>query len=213
MSLRTWLRRPISAPNFSAQTVLIVAVLQLLLCVGLTIILSNDPNWARWHISYLGEGNSSSAHFFNISMWVGGGLVGWFGWKFYQGLRQLKKSQRFKDIKPKVVLAGILTIALCIYLVGMFPRSFGVLPHDIFGHAIYFVFLALCVSSPWILPGMSKWFYVTSYLFHAVMVGLFVMYWTGVSDSLYVAEVATFVFFVGWSGLLLAQLKAGSGRG
>jgi hypothetical protein len=32
-----------------------------------------------------------------------------------------------------------------------------------------------------------------------------VLYWTGVSESLYVAEVATFVLFIGWTSLLLGR--------
>ena len=210
MSVRTWLQRPISTPDISTRLLLVIAVLQLVFCVGLTIILSNDPNWARWHISYLGEGGAFSATFFNVSMWVGGALVGWFGWSLYRQLRQRKaQSRRSMNHKPRVILAGLVAIAICIYMVGLFPRDFGVLPHDIFGHAIYFIFLALCVSAPWTLPGMPRWFYVVSYLFHAAMLILFVLYWTGVSESLYVAEVATFVFFISWASMLLVRVEKG----
>lgn len=210
MSVRTWLQRPILRLNISARSILVVIIVQLLISIGLSIMLSKDPNWARWHISYLGEGDKLSAHFFNVSMWMAGALVGWFGWIFYREIRALRdSSKRFASLKPGVILVGISAIAACIYLVGLFPRSFGVLPHDIFGHAIYFIFLGLCVSSPWIVPGMRRWFYVASYLFHGAMLVFFVMYWTGISESLYIAEVATFVFFVAWASILLIQVSKG----
>ncbi|OYX43288.1 hypothetical protein B7Y94_01910 [Candidatus Saccharibacteria bacterium 32-49-12] len=208
MSLRTWLQRPISTLNISARFILGVVVVQLLVSVGLSAILSNDPNWSRWHISYLGEGDIFSAHFFNVSMWVAGALVGWFGWAFYQELKKAKaSSSELALMRPGVILAGISAIAVCIYLVGLFPRSFGVLPHDIFGHAIYFIFLALCVSAPWILPGMSRWFYAASYLIHAAIIGLFILYWSGLSESLYLAEVATFAFFILWVAIIIRQAE------
>lgn len=171
--------------------------------VGVVIVLANDPNWARWHVSYLGEGDGLSAHIFNALMMIGGVLMAAFSVLLYRQLKQL--SSRYAS---KFILANFLTISLCIYLIGLFPRSVGVLPHDIFGHAIYFLFLLLCLSTPWTLPGMKRWFYVVSYLFHVAMLVLFVLYWTGVSESLYVAEVVTFVFFIGWTVLLTRENPA-----
>lgn len=187
-------------PEISVRGALGGIVIYFALAVGVSVLLANDPNWARWHISYLGEGDAFSAHFFNTCMMIGGALLAGFSGMFYAHLRR-----RYPAAKSRFVLVNFLAISVCIYLIGLFPRSFGILPHDIFGHAIYFLFLLLCVSAPWSLPGMKRWFYVVSYLFHAAMIGLFVLYWTGVSESLYLAEVATFVFFIGWTIMLLGQ--------
>lgn len=202
------LHKKISLPRIATEHRLTIVSLFLAFVVFATVIFANDPDWARWHISYLGEGNSPSAHFFNISMWVAGLLVFWLSLSFREDLEKLKSSsKKFKNVKPKIVQAGLVLMAVCVYLVGLFPRSFGILPHDIFGHVIYFTFLLLCLASPWILPGLSKWFYWVSYAFHGAMMVLFFMYWTGISDSLYVAEVATFVFFLGWLMLLVRESR------
>lgn len=207
-----WLRRDTGLQNISTETILIIIVMFLVGTLGLTIILANDPDWARWHISYLGEGNKSSAHFFNISMWVAALLVLWLSISFRRDLDLLKSSNktRFAGMKPEVVQLGLVVMAICVYLVGLFPRSFGILPHDIFGHVIYFAFLGLCIASPWILPGLSRWFYVVSYAFHGAMMLLFISYWTGVNDSLYIAEVATFAFFLGWLSMLVRESRIGT---
>lgn len=173
-----------------------------------TIVLTDDPNWAKWHISYLGEADSFSAHFFNVSLWVAGWAVVGLALAVGRDLAQAKaRTKRFANSKPRLVAATLAAMGLCVYLVGLFPRSFGIFPHDIFGHGIYFLFLFLCLISPWILPGMKAWFYGLSYGFHVVMVGLFVLYWTGMSESLYEAEIATFVFFLGWLGLVIRETR------
>lgn len=200
MQVPSWFRTQVRMPRVSARMALTGVVVYLGLAVGSSILLSNDPNWARWHISYLGEGDSFSAHFFNTNMMIAGLLMAGFSIALYHYLRT-----SYRQARRVFIVVNFLAISACIYLIGMFPRSFGVLPHDIFGHAIYFLFLLLCVSAPWSLPGMRRWFYVVSYLFHAAMVALFVLYWTGVSESLYLAEVATFVFFIGWTVILLDQ--------
>ena len=204
MQENSWLRQRLRLPSVSTALILVFVVVVLVGSFGVTVLLANDPNWARWHISYLGEGDSFSAHFFNVSMWIAGAMVVWLSLAFGRDLKALQASApRYAAMHPMIVQAGIGLMGMCVYLIGLFPRSFGILPHDIFGHTIYLVFLLLCVGSPWILPGLPKWFYVMSYAFHASMIGLFVLYWTGVSESLYAAEVATFVFFLVWMVLLL----------
>ena len=185
----------------SASRLLVLVSVYFVLAVGLSIVLSGDPDWARWHLSYLGEGGSVSARIFNGSMILGGGLMAWFSLLFHGHLISIGSRA------PKLITTGFLVISACISLVGFFPRSFGVYPHDIFGHTIYFVFLLLCLSSFWTLPEQKRWFHVVSYLFHMVMLTLFVMYWTGISPSLYLAELANFVFFIGWTFLILSQEK------
>lgn len=201
MQNNLWLNKQLKLPSISVRKGLILVVVYFLLAVGVSIFLSNDPDWGRWHISYLGEGSSTSAHFFNASMMVGGFLFAWFSLLFHGHLVSIGARA------PKLITASFLLISACIYLIGLFPRSVGILPHDIFGHTIYFAFLVLCLATPWALPGQKRWFYIVSYLFYIAMLALFVMYWTGVSASLYLAEAANFVFFVGWTALLLSQEK------
>lgn len=209
MKLSDWLKRDVPAPKVSTWVILSVTSVFLVLVIVLTVWFSNDPNWARWHISYLGEGNSFSAHFFNISMWVAALFIFWLSLSFRRDLDRLQAEggARFRGVKPQIVQLGLIIMAVCVYLVGLFPRSFGVMPHDIFGHVIYFAFLALCLASPWILPGMSRWFYVSSYAFHGAMMIIFIAYWVDINDSLYTAEVANFVFFLGWLMLLLRESR------
>ena len=197
----------------STKRSLVLAILFLIIIwfvatVSVSAFLSSDPNWARWHISYLGEGDKLSAHIFNYSMMAGSLLLVALSWCFYKYLLEAKtQNHRYFKFKPEYILIGMLAISLCVYLIGLFPRSFGIMPHDIFGHAIYFIFLILCISSPWILPGLDKKFYLLSYGFHIAMVGLFIAYWTGLSESLYLAEVATAVFFVAWMVFLLKNTE------
>lgn len=199
MKNNRWLDKQFKLPSISARKGLFLVVVYFMLAVGVSIFLSNDPDWGRWHISYLGEGGSISAHFFNVSMMIGGFLFAWFSFLFHDHLISIGARV------PKLITASFLLISACIYLIGLFPRSVGIFPHDIFGHTIYFTFLFLCLATPWTLPGQKWWFYVVSYLFHVAMLALFVMYWTGASASLYLAEAANFVFFVGWTVLLLSQ--------
>lgn len=198
MNLPSWLKQKIELPKITVGLSLAIVVIYLALIVGITILLSNDPNWWRWHISYLGEAQAFSANFFNYGMMIGGFLLAGFSFTLFNFLKKF-------NARCLLILAGFLLISICIYLIGLFPRSYGILPHDIFGHAIYFIFLLLCLTTPYTLPGLKPWFYVVSYLFHLAMVILFIMYWTGISDSLYLAEVATFVFFIGWTIILIRQ--------
>jgi len=208
MNLSRVLQRQVNLPTVSTALRLLITSLFLVSSVIIAVILSDDPNWSRWHISYLGEAYTFSADFFNVSMWISGLVVFWLGISFRQDLDRLRsRGGRFSGVKPLLVQSGITIMAICVYLIGLFPRSYGVLPHDIFGHTIYFIFLALCLASPWILPGFKKWFYIVSYAFHAAMLVLFIMYWTDISESLYLAEVATFVFFLGWLGLLIYESR------
>lgn len=195
----SWLGQRLRLSQTSVRKVLVAVVIYFILAVGISVFLSNDPDWWRWHISYLGEGSSFSTHFFNASMMVGGFLFAWFSFLFYYHLVSIGARA------PRLITVCFLIISACIYLIGMFPRSVGIFPHDIFGHAIYFVFLFLCLTAPWTLPTQRRWFFVASYLFHVAMLALFMMYWTGVSTSLYLAEVANFVFFIGWTVLLFSQ--------
>lgn len=208
MSSYSVLTRQVKLPIVSTAHRLLITSLFLVGSVVIAIVLSDDPNWAKWHISYLGEAHTFSADFFNVSMWLSGLVIIWLSMSFRRDLEELQsRGGGFSGVRPLLVQSGLIIMAVCVYLIGLFPRSYGVLPHDIFGHTIYFVFLALCLASPWILPGFKRWFYVTSYAFHAAMLVLFVMYWTDISDSLYLAEVATFVFFLGWLGLLIYESR------
>lgn len=201
-----FLKKDLSLKAVTTPRLMVAIALFLLVSIGTTVYLSGDPNWARWHISYLGEGATSASNLFNYSMWATGILVLALSFSFRGDLERAKLSNsKLANIKPSYIQAGIATMSACVYFVGLFPRSFGVLPHDIFGHVIYFSFLFMFLASPWILPGMSKAFYAVSYVFHFLMLVIFVLYWLGVTDTVYVAEVSTFVFFYVWLSLLYRQ--------
>ncbi len=208
MGLRKMLQRQMPSPGMSTFQLMILIAIVAVGSLAITVWLANDPNWAKWHISYLGEGPGFSADFFNYSMWLVGLLVFILSFSLGKDLGRLKQhSKLHENISPGWVQVGLALMAANVYLIGLFPRSYGILPHDIFGHAIYFIFLALCLASPWILSGMPKWFYRVSYVFHLLMLIVFAMYWLDVSDSLYLAEVATFLFFFAWVWLLARQAR------
>ncbi len=202
----SWFKKDIALPAISVANMMLIILISMIFVIGVTVWLADDPNWARWHISYLGEGDKFSAHFFNVSMWFLALLIFTLAILFGKDLENSKQSKStLAKIQPKIVTTGLIIMSLCVYLIGLFPRSYGIFPHDIFGHIIYFVFLGLCAGSPWILPGMPRWFYTLSYGFHAAILCLFIAYWTGLSKSLYLAEVATFIFFFLWMTVLVRE--------
>ena len=204
MHVRSWLRKQVTLPNISIQTVLMIVVLYFMIAVGLSIFLSNDPNWSRWHISYLGESNKFSSHFFNFSLMVGGLLMGWMSWRLYNFLlKQNEIRKRTQSVRVKSVIFCYALIAISIYFVGLFPLSYGRIPHDIFGHMIYFTCLLLCIGAPWLAPGMKRYFYIVPYVLHTLTLGIFIMFWTGLSRNMYLAEVMTFIAFAWWTHVLI----------
>lgn len=46
--------------------------------VATAIYVTNDPNWSRWHISYLGEHPGLGADIFNYGVMFGGAIMVWF---------------------------------------------------------------------------------------------------------------------------------------
>lgn len=163
------------------------------------IYVTDDPNWSRWHISYLGEHPGLGADIFNYGAMTGGALMVWFSFQLNRYL--VKDNSRRNPKKPihtTGVSVAVLIIAICVYCVGMFPLSYGRMPHDIFGYSIYFMCLFLTVASPWLLPGMRKLFYLTPYLFHTLTLVIFILFWLGKSQSMYLAEVTTFISLVWW---------------
>ncbi len=194
------LNKQIALPKIDIKQALTVVVLYFISAVGLSILISNDPNWSRWHISYLGEGQKFSSHFFNASLMIGGVIMGWFTWLLNGFLRKTAILSKFRI---NTIIFLLLVISISVYMVGMFPLSYGNIPHDIFGHAIYFATLFLCLASPWLVPGMKRHFYIIPILMHILTLTIFIMFWTGISSNMYLAEVTTFIALVWWIYMLI----------
>ena len=203
MKLRAWLYRPVSFPSVTIRFALTAIILYMITAVGVAIVLANDPNWNRWHISYLGENSGLAADFFNYSVMIGGALMVWFSFQLNRYLVKEKSARHNqKPIHTTGVSIAVLIIAISVYCVGMFPLSYGRMPHDIFGYSIYFTCLFLTVASPWLLPGMRKKFYIIPYLFHALTLTIFILFWIGRSQSMYLAEVTTFISLAWWLDMM-----------
>lgn len=199
MKLRTLLQRSIPLPKVHIRSALLMIIIYVVATVGLAILVANDPNWSRWHISYLGQNPGIAADIFNYGLMIGGVLTVWFSFQLNRFLvAENAKRKAGKKIHSTGVSVAVLIIAICLYCVGMFPLSYGEMPHDIFGYSIYFTCLFLTVTSPWLLPDMKKRFYIVPYLFHALTLFIFILFWMKISKSMYLAEVTTFISLVWW---------------
>ncbi len=112
-------------------------VLYVLGVFATAIYVTNDPNWSRWHISYLGEHPGLGADIFNYGVMFGGVIMVWFSFRMHAYL--MGENQRRVDV-PRIRATGVslilLLIAIGVYGVGMFPLQYGNLPHDIFGYSM-----------------------------------------------------------------------------
>lgn len=199
MKLRAILQSRVSLPKVNIRTALLAIIIYIVAVVGVAILIADDPNWNRWHISYLGENPGFVADFFNYGLMIGGALMVWFSFQLNRYLMKENSNRKDdKSIHSTGVSIAVMIIAISVYCVGMFPLSYGKMPHDIFGYSIYFTCLFLTVASPWLLPGMRKMFYIIPYLFHALTLTIFILFWMGASESMYLAEVTTFISLAWW---------------
>jgi hypothetical membrane protein len=199
MKQRSYWRKRIALPHISTRSALMLIVLYVLGVFATAIYVTNDPNWSRWHISYLGEHPGLGADIFNYGVMFGGVIMVWFSFRMHAYL--MGENQRRVDV-PRIRATGVslilLLIAIGVYGVGMFPLQYGNLPHDIFGYSIYVLCLVLCIASPWLLPGMRRRFYLIPYVFHLLIFAIFVLFWANISESMYLAEVTTFLSLIWW---------------
>ena len=113
MQENSWLHRRVVLPAISVRAALICVVAYLAVAVGVSILLTDDPNWGRWHISYLGEGATLSAHVFNGAMMMGGVLMAGFSVYLYRHLTQYNDGRKnTQPIKAAFILVNFLIISL-----------------------------------------------------------------------------------------------------
>lgn len=194
-----WAKLRSKLNRVSTFSVLLGLLAFMALGIAVTLFASDDPKWAQWHFSYLGEGGSVSARIFNLTLMASSGFLFVAAYTIRQELYVIKNSdEKFRNIWPNFFCANLIFMGLSLILVALTPRDLYPSIHDIFGHDVYYSVVVMSLVSPLFLPGYSPWFYVYSYAQHAVYLLFEYLYRIEVLTNLYPMQITIFLVSCLW---------------
>lgn len=127
--------------------------------------LTKDPRWMNWHFSRLGEGGTFSAIIFNVTLLVSAIVMFALGLALMDSISRIPDTANIDINRAKTVISrSFSAVAVCLIVVALFPFDRFPVVHNIFGYSMLFIFLALCITMPKILPIFSRQFYTYSRL-------------------------------------------------
>jgi|JI10StandDraft_1071094.scaffolds.fasta_scaffold261052_2 hypothetical membrane protein len=110
-------------------------------------LLANNSDWMKWHFSFLGEGDSISAHIFNLTMVICGVII----WLFSQSIVDVARhtySHRPSIRRDTTIYLNVYrVISVCMMGIGVFPRDVNLLAHDMSGYVAYILYSLLVLVS------------------------------------------------------------------
>lgn len=162
-------------------------------------LLTTDHRWMSWHFSRLGEGGMLSALIFNISLFISAIVMFAIGIALTDNISQVARlTHNNLDHAKTVVQRSFFAITICLIGVAIFPFDRFPVIHNIFGYSMLFVFLALCIVTPKILPIFSKKLYIYGKLAILTTAICYVFYIIIGSITLLAVEFIIFLFLYGW---------------
>ena len=122
---------------------------------------SQDPQWWEYHFSQLGTADDFSSTLFNLALIVAGLFVTTFALYVDRDLMTLVRQGVLAHAwAPRVVSVVFIVMGVMLAGVGLFPLNVSMLLHNSCAIGMSLSFLGLLVTSPWILRGMPRRFFL-----------------------------------------------------
>ncbi|GAA4368967.1 DUF998 domain-containing protein [Agromyces bauzanensis] len=170
---------------------------------------SQDPQWWEYHFSQLGISDDFSSSLFNLALIIAGAFVTTFAIYVDRDLSTLVRQGVLAHAwAPRIVSIVFIVMGVMLACVGLFPLNVSILLHNSSAIGMSLSFLGLLISSPWVLRGMPRRFFVFCGVSIAVLLGgalLFepVGYW-----NLTAFELLAFSLIFGWIAVFIRFVDA-----
>ncbi len=175
--------------DLGTSELFILGVATLVVGVSAAMLMSADPDWYTYSLSYLGA-HDGSAIFFNIALILAGLIVFAAVADINVDLRMLMDQERITPRTFKILRTVLIISAIMLTCVGIFNSVKGTFEywiHQITACGFFIIIGLLELAVPRIAPGYPTWFKNTSYVFFAVTIALVILS--------YVFNLIAFTFF------------------
>jgi len=173
---------------------------------------SPEPDWWRYHFSELGTFGTFSSFAFNGTLIAGGLLVTTFATYVQSDMAELVAEGRLGSRRsPGVVAVLFAVMGVMLAMVGIVPLNVNEPIHNISASGMALMFFGLLGSSPWLLKGLPRAFFISTIAIGIAFVASIVLFLTGYFN-LTAFEIAVFALIFGWIAIFIRFLSATARR-
>ncbi|OJX63452.1 MAG: hypothetical protein BGO95_00760 [Micrococcales bacterium 73-13] len=167
---------------------------------------SPDPDWWRFHFSELGTFAAFSSVVFNGTLIAAGLLVTTFAAYVQSDLSALVTTGRLTSRRSRSVVPALLVVmGVMLACVGIVPVNLNEPIHNLAASGMALMFFGLLGSSPWLLRGMPRAFFLSTAAIGAAFVAAVVLFVVGFF-GLTAFEIAVFALIFGWIAIFIRFL-------
>lgn len=170
------------------------------------MVTTSDPQWWEYHFSQLGTFGDLSSFLFNGTLIAAGLLVTTFTLYVGNDLRRLQEQGVIAGGRGiGVVTTALAIMGIMLALVGVFPVNVNMLMHNVSASGMALMFLLLLVAGPWLLRGMPRAYFLSTWGFLAALVVsgvLFAVTYFGLTAF----EIIVFALIFGWLSVFIRFL-------
>ncbi len=125
---------------------------------ALSMLITQDTRWANWHLSRLGEGNSTASFIFNGTMILAAMVLILLATRIAEEMNHQGNRPGARWLQGALVV-----VAVCLVGVGAFPFDKFPIIHNIFGYGQFFVLSGLILALRRVHPGFQERTYLIGY--------------------------------------------------
>jgi hypothetical membrane protein len=171
-------------------------------------LLTKDTRWMNWHFSRLGEGGTISSIIFNITLLISAAVMFALGLALIENISQIPDTVSINVNRAKTIISRAFNaVTVCLVGVAIFPFDRFPVIHNIFGYSMLFIFLALCIMMPKILPIFSKQFYIYSRLVILCAIICYTLFLAVKVMTLLAVEFVMFTSLYAWLLFLISGIR------
>ncbi|MGL3150098.1 DUF998 domain-containing protein [Microbacterium sp. A82] len=180
-------------------------VLAVFLAVGMitAMLSSSDPRWWQLNLSALGITHDISSLTFNLTLIVSGVIITTIARFATAGLPSSTSSELRRR---RIVWALFVLLGVMLSCVGLFPVNRFLVMHNTVATGMTVAFAVLTIALPWLVPSMPRIFLLLGFVYVAIIIGLVVLFVTGVYN-LTAVELVSSVLIFSWIILFLRNVE------
>lgn len=169
---------------------------------------SPEKGWWEFHFSELGTFGTFTSFAFNGTLIVGGLLVTTFAAYVQSDLRSLVDAEGLRSRRAPGAFAVLFAVmGIMLAVVGIVPVNVNEPIHNLAASGMALMFFGLLGSSPWLLRGLARAFFVSTAAIAIAFIGSVVLFLTG-AFNLTSFEIAVFALIFGWIAIFIRFLTA-----
>lgn len=167
---------------------------------------SPEPDWWRYHFSELGTFGTFSSFAFNGTLIAGGLLVTTFAAYVQSDVAALVTTGRLRSRRaPGAISVMFAVMGIMLAFVGIVPLNVNEPIHNISASGMALMFFGLLGSSPWLMRGMPRAFFVSTAAISVAFIASIVAFLAGYFN-LTAFEIAVFALIFGWIAIFIRFL-------